>query len=640
MGAGSTPGAGPAQGCPAAHCAARGDRGDSRRGPVQDSPAGPRCAQARLQASGHSTEAAAAYLHSTTSTTSSSCKCGGANSSSRSGSSAAGCRDGVGGRRGEAGASAGTQHDTLVPEACCSRNISGSGGDDNGSGGGSGRPSRSRRSSIEEACAPSDSPQHAAAAAGGGSNEVEQSWTELGSCVSRTERGNLQQQQQQQARAPQPVSWAPPLPGLLLAVLVLALGAWPQTAVAQVVNIPSLVMSPDSKSTSAATLTPDGYYIVAAGAGPQAVFSVTSSGASSQFNLVVWYRYPDTNGNGPLKKSGSNLIICAAGDTSGPIVTGGNQQTVPLTVTNETNVFDTVANGILTGCYVVRISLVSPGTINYVGSPAYAGIRAGSPPWLKCSDVVNIPPNCNSDLFTYTPSGTSVPGGTAVITQPTTGSTCAFLGFNVPNGACTDAEGTALSYRWEAYGNGSTTPWLIKYGQNVSFSTGLPGLDLPAGTWVVNLVVVDTPLNASLVRNKTISFTNIVVNPCTINYPPTAPVLAGTTCGVDPVTVTANSTDANWDPFTFAFTLRNGLGAVVSSSNGYTSNPTVSYTSTNTAGGTLAPGTYSLTVSVKDGNAVPATGPNTTVSLGIGWPGPAQPSSPSAATGAAQPGAS
>lgn len=66
---------------------------------------------------------------------------------------------------------------------------------------------------------------------------------------------------------------------------------------------------------------------------------------------------------------------------------GGNQQAVPLTVTNETNVLDTVTNGMLAGCYVVRISLVPPGTISYVGSPAYAGIRAGNPPWNKCSDV-------------------------------------------------------------------------------------------------------------------------------------------------------------------------------------------------------------------------------------------------------------
>lgn len=92
------------------------------------------------------------------------------------------------------------------------------------------------------------------------------------------------------------------------------------------------------------------------------------------------------------------------------------------------------------------------------------------------------------------------------------------------------------------------------------------------------------------------SLTQIVINACKINYPPTAPVLTGSTCGVDPVTVTANSTDANWDPMTFAFTLRNGLGVVMASSGGYTSNTTVSYTSTNTAGGTLAPGTYSLTV--------------------------------------------
>lgn len=48
-------------------------------------------------------------------------------------------------------------------------------------------------------------------------------------------------------------------------------------------------------------------------------------------------------------------------------------------------------------------------------------------------------------------------------------------------GSHATAAGTALTYRWEAYGNGSTTPWIIKYGQNITFSTGLPGLELPAG---------------------------------------------------------------------------------------------------------------------------------------------------------------
>lgn len=38
--------------------------------------------------------------------------------------------------------------------------------------------------------------------------------------------------------------------------------------------------------------------------------------------VVIWYRYPATNGNGPLKKSGSSLAICPSGDTSNPIVTG------------------------------------------------------------------------------------------------------------------------------------------------------------------------------------------------------------------------------------------------------------------------------------------------------------------------------
>ncbi len=50
-----------------------------------------------------------------------------------------------------------------------------------------------------------------------------------------------------------------------------------------------------------------------------------------------------------------------------------------------------------------------------------------------------------------------------------------------PFAAALPHPGTPLTYMWEALHQGSTTVYRTKYGSNVTFTTGLPGLDLYAG---------------------------------------------------------------------------------------------------------------------------------------------------------------
>ncbi len=46
-----------------------------------------------------------------------------------------------------------------------------------------------------------------------------------------------------------------------------------------------------------------------------------------------------------------------------------------------------------------------------------------------------------------------------------------------------------MSYRWDVYRSGTTSPiQSTVYGQSVSFNTGLPGLNIPAGNWTVSAV--------------------------------------------------------------------------------------------------------------------------------------------------------
>ncbi|KXZ45533.1 hypothetical protein GPECTOR_53g119 [Gonium pectorale] len=299
-------------------------------------------------------------------------------------------------------------------------------------------------------------------------------------------------------------------------MLVACLAAAPALANTQTVNIPSVTISVPQQALARSA---DGYWLLAEGLSPRVEFAVSSSGTNLQFNLLLWYRYPFTSGNGPLKKSGSGAALALAGDTSNPLITGGNVQSVPFTVTNETGVV-AAGGGIATGCYVVLVVLVTPGTITTVGSSAGTGVRVGSPAAASCSSIVNVPPNCDVQQFLITPAPStgSVLGGNAVFNQPSSGS-CHALAFNA-NGGCSDMEGetlllrlaawgcTTLNYRWDAFPSGSSTAYATKLGISVSFMTGLPGLELPAGNWTVVLTVTDSPANASLTLSKTLSFNN------------------------------------------------------------------------------------------------------------------------------------
>ncbi len=64
-------------------------------------------------------------------------------------------------------------------------------------------------------------------------------------------------------------------------------------------------------------------------------------------------------------------------------------------------------------------------------------------------------------------------------------------------------------YRYDAFLSTGNTIYTTKVGANVSFSAGLPGLDLPAGTWNFNLTVSDSPANASMTQVKVIQYFNV-----------------------------------------------------------------------------------------------------------------------------------
>ncbi|KXZ48654.1 hypothetical protein GPECTOR_26g557 [Gonium pectorale] len=372
---------------------------------------------------------------------------------------------------------------------------------------------------------------------------------------------------------------------LLLVLLLAALAALPRPAVSQV-NIASIKVSL-SPGGAIAPLTADGYYAIATGAKPDLVFSVTGSGASAQFNLMAWYNYGNSTGTGPLRKSGSSVAIAPAGSTSNTLVNGNNAQTLPFSAAfNETWVL-TAAGGIATGCYVFRVWLVLPGTMTYSGSPASAGARVGSPVAAKCSDVVNVPPNCDTALFSYLPA-TGFQSGNATIAQPTSGSSCQSLVFTIPSGACTDLEGTSLVYRWDAFRSSSSSIALTKYGSNVSFTTGLPGLELPAGVWSINLTVSDSPANAALTESKIIWYNYLTINPCSFNYAPDAPALATSpACGPN-VTVSATASDPNGDTVSYQFVVTSSGGATVST-RAYSTTSAYAFATSGTAAATYIP---------------------------------------------------
>ncbi|KAG2425566.1 hypothetical protein HXX76_013609 [Chlamydomonas incerta] len=427
------------------------------------------------------------------------------------------------------------------------------------------------------------------------------------------------------------------LTALLAAVLCFLA---PPLALAQTVNIASVTVLPDASSTATLTNTTDGYVILAAGAKPQLKITVSSSGGSSQYNVFIWYNYPFTGGNGPIAKGGLQTSKSTA------LITGGNDQTLAFSVYNETSLLD-ASGGLKPGCYVARVSLMVPGTSTFAGSPATAGMRVGNVSAAKCSDVVNIPPNCEPSLMTYNPSG--IPQGPTTVTQPTTGTSCAWVTFTVPTGTpttpapCTDIEGTPLNYRWEAIrGNAPSTVYATKTGANVSFSAGLPNLDLPAGVWNFNLTVSDTPANASLTQSKVIQYFNVTVPSCPLNLAPTAPTLTVVgPCGGATMNVTAAATDPNADTKSYQFVLLSSTGSVLSTGAWGTAAWTAY--STTAAGGTLAAGRYTVQPRTSQPNATqPASSVTTAAEPRAAFTGASQPSTsqPAAAlSGATQPSA-
>lgn len=68
---------------------------------------------------------------------------------------------------------------------------------------------------------------------------------------------------------------------------------------------------------------------------------------------------------------------------------GGNTQAIKLTATNETDVYDSTNAGIATGCYVVRVGLVTPG--GWMGGwvVGWVGVHV-----LRCQVPESEPESC------------------------------------------------------------------------------------------------------------------------------------------------------------------------------------------------------------------------------------------------------
>ncbi|KAG2490465.1 hypothetical protein HYH03_011095 [Edaphochlamys debaryana] len=380
----------------------------------------------------------------------------------------------------------------------------------------------------------------------------------------------------------------------MLAAALLAAG--PYGAMGQT-NIATLTVK---LGTTIPSTDAEGYFWMPLDSKPSMDFTPTGSGQSTQYNALIWYNFMSpSGGNGPISKGGN------------PLIKGNNGATVAFTPMNETGI-TSATGGLLAGCYVFRAQLVIAGTMTYVGSAASVGVRVGNFTG-NCTNVVNTPPNCDTSKFIYNPP-IGWEYGNATVGQPTTGSNCTSLTMSAPAGSCSDSEGTSLSYTWEAYLANSTTVQYTKYGMNVTFTTGLPGLELYPGLWNIRLTIKDNPVNVSLTQTKVLNYNFETVNLCYLNYVPSAPSLTlSSTCGTN-VTVTANSSDPNMSPLTYQFLLYNAGGSVVRNSSYLTANST---TYSTTGASPLALGTYTVTCAALPAALARSTFPAAAVSTAL-----------------------